>query len=84
MFNGRDLSEAAKQASNAAERVRQYAVAAEENFLRYDRYGDLIEGSNGILSRLQILERTAVNSSSYNFTVRAYRYFIILHFKLHV
>lgn len=57
------------QANDAAEKIRLYSVMFDANFQRYDRYGDLIEGSDGILNRLQTLERTAVNGSTNNFTV---------------
>lgn len=42
----------------------------EENFQRYDRYGNLIEGSDGILNRLQALERITANGSAYNYAIR--------------
>lgn len=88
LFNGRDLSDAARkvktfgifaefvfsetghlQAGEAVERIKIFSTIYEDNFQRYDRYGNLIEGSDGILSRLQTLERNAINGSTANFTV---------------
>lgn len=51
------------QASEAAAKIKLFTFILGERFERYDRYGNLIEGSDGILNRLQTLERTTLNGT---------------------